>query len=101
MIEPTHFIILSVILFSLGIIGVVINTHNLIVMLLSIELILLASNILFVAFSFFHKDIEGQVFSMFLLAVSAAEVAIALSVILLYFKRKGTISINQQDQMRE
>jgi NADH-quinone oxidoreductase subunit K len=61
----------------------------------------LASNILFVAFSFFHKDIEGQVFSMFLLAVSAAEVAIALSVILLYFKRKGTISINQQDQMRE
>jgi NADH-quinone oxidoreductase subunit K len=100
MIEITHFIVLAVILFSLGIIGVIINTHNLIVMLLSIELILLSSNILFVAFSFFQKNIDGQVFSMFLLAVSAAEAAIGLSIILLYFKKKGTVSIHRNDQMK-
>ena len=100
MIEITHFIVLSIILFSLGIIGVIINTHNLIVMLLSIELILLAANILFVSFSFFNANIAGQMFAMFLLAVSAAEAAIALSIILLYFKNKGTISINQKDQMK-
>ncbi len=100
MIEITHFLVLAIILFSLGVVGVIINTHNLIVMLLSIELILLAANLLFVSFSFFTQNVEGQMFSMFLLAISAAEAAIGLSIILAYFKAKGTISINQKDQMK-
>lgn len=100
MITVTHFVLLATILFSIGIVGVIINTHNLIVMLLSIELILLAGNILFVAFSYFHGNLDGQLFSMFLLAITAAETAVALSVILLYFKHKKTVSINQSDQMR-
>ncbi len=100
MIEITHFLVLAIILFSLGVVGVIINTHNLIVMLLSIELILLAANLLFVSFSFFTQNVEGQMFSMFLLAISAAEAAIGLSIILAYFKVKGTISINQKDQMK-
>ena len=100
MITLTHFVILAVILFMIGIVGVIINTHNLIVMLLSVEVILLAGNILFVAFAYFHGNMEGQLFSMFLLAVTAAETAVALSIILLYFKRKKTVSMNQSEQMR-
>jgi NADH-quinone oxidoreductase subunit K len=101
MITIYHFIILAIILFSIGFVGVIINTHNLIIMLLSVEIMLLASNLLLTTFSFFTSNIKGQVAAMFFLAISAAEMAIALSIVMLYFKRKGTISINQQDQMRE
>lgn len=100
MIDMIHFIGLAVLLFSIGIVGVIINTHNIIVMLLCAELMLLAANILFVAFSFFQKNIDGQLFSIFLLAIGAAEIAIGLSIVLFYFKEKGTVSIHQDDQMK-
>lgn len=100
MIDIIHFIGLAVLLFSIGIVGVIINTHNIIVMLLCAELMLLSANILFVAFSFFQKNIDGQLFSIFLLAIGAAEIAIALSIVLFYFKEKDTISIHQDDQMK-
>ena len=84
-----HYLILGAIIFSLGIIGIFLNRKNVIVILMSIELILLAVNINLVSFSIFLQDIVGQVFTMLILTVAAAEAAIGLAIIIAYYRNKG------------
>ena len=86
-----HYLILGVVIFSIGIIGIFLNRKNVIVILMSIELILLAVNINLVSFSIFINDLTGQVFAMFILTVAAAEAAIGLAIIVVYYRNKGTI----------
>lgn len=100
MITLQHFMVLSCILFTIGFLGVIINLHNIIVILLSIEIMLLATNILFVSLSYFLKNLDGQILSMFILGVSAAEAAIALSIAMLYFKKKQTVSLQLDERMK-
>lgn len=90
----SHFLILSSFIFALGFIGVCINRKNLISLLMSIELMLLASSINFIAFSRYFSDANGQVFVIFILAVAAAESSIGLGIILNYFRNKKSIKIN-------
>ena len=83
-----HYLILGVVIFSIGIIGIFLNRKNVIVILMSIELILLAVNINLVSFSIFINDLTGQVFAMFILTVAAAEAAIGLAIIVVYYRNK-------------
>ncbi len=95
-----HYLVLSAVLFSLGILGVLLNRSNLIVILMSIELILLAVNINFVAFSTHLGDIVGQVFAMFVLTVAAAEAAIGLAILVVFFRNRGTVEVESLGQMK-
>ena len=90
-----HYLILGVVIFSIGIIGIFLNRKNVIVILMSIELILLAVNINLVSFSIFINDLTGQVFTMFILTVAAAEAAVGLAIIVMYYKNKGSIHVEQ------
>ena len=90
-----HYLILGVVIFSIGIIGIFLNRKNVIVILMSIELILLAVNINLVSFSIFINDLTGQVFTMFILTVAAAEAAIGLAIIVVYYSNKGTIRVEE------
>ena len=90
-----HYLILGVVIFSIGIIGIFLNRKNVIVILMSIELILLAVNINLVSFSIFINDLTGQVFAMFILTVAAAEAAIGLAIIVVYYRNKGTIWVEE------
>ena len=90
----SEYLILSAIIFSIGIFGIFLNKHNLIVILMSIELIQLAISTNFVAFSSFNCDIEGQIFVFFILTVAASESAIGLSIILLLFRKINAINID-------
>ena len=90
-----HNLILGVVIFSIGIIGIFLNRKNVIVILMSIELILLAVNINLVSFSIFINDLTGQVFAMFILTVAAAEAAIGLAIIVVYYRNKGTIRVEE------
>ena len=90
-----HYLILGVVIFSIGIIGIFLNRKNVIVILMSIELILLAVNINLVSFSIFINDLTGQVFTMFILTVAAAEAAIGLAIIVVYYRNKGTIRVEE------
>jgi NADH-quinone oxidoreductase subunit K len=92
-----HFVILSIIIFMIGLAGSFLNRRHLIVMLLCIELMLLAANINMVAFSYFLKDFAGQVFTVFILTLSAAEAAIGLAILALYFRHFKTISIEMDE----
>ncbi len=89
----THYLTVAAILFTIGILGIFVNRKNVIVILMSIELILLAVNINFVAFSAFLGDMVGQVFTMFVLTVAAAEAAIGLAILVVYFRNRGTIAV--------
>ena len=95
-----HYIAVSAILFVLGVLGIFINRKNLIVILMSIELILLSVNINFVAFSAFLGDLVGQVFAMFVLTVAAGEAAIGLAILVIYFRGRATISVDDVNRMR-
>ena len=95
-----HFLILSTIVFLIGFLGVLINRKSIISILLSIELMLLAVSINFVAFSSHLNQITGQVFSIFVLAIAAAESAIALAIIVLYFKNRNTINVKDINELR-
>ena len=95
MLTLNHYLILSALLFSISVAGIIINRKNLIILLMSIELMLLAVNINFVAFSSFLKDISGQIFVFFILTVAAAEAAIGLAIIVVLFR--NTESINVED----
>lgn len=95
-----HYLTLAAILFTLGIFGIFLNRKNVIIILMSIELMLLAVNINFVAFSAFLQDMTGQVFAMFVLTVAAAEAAIGLAILVVYFRNRGTIEVEQINQMR-
>src|SRR5438128_4861572 len=96
----SHYLTLASILFTLGIFGIFLNRKNVIVILMSIELMLLAVNINFVAFSAFLNDLVGQVFAMFVLTVAAAEAAIGLAILVVYFRNRGSIAVEDINLMK-
>jgi NADH-quinone oxidoreductase subunit K len=96
----SHYLIVAAMLFTLGIFGIFLNRKNVIIILMSVELILLAVNINFVAFSSFLHDMVGQVFAMFVLTVAAAEAAIGLAILVVYFRNRGTIAVEDINLMK-
>ena len=100
MIGLTHYLIVAAILFTIGVLGIFLNRRNIILMLMAIELILLAVNINLVAFSAFNGDLVGQVFAMFVLTVAASEAAIGLAILVIFFRRQGTIAVDDASRMR-
>jgi NADH-quinone oxidoreductase subunit K len=95
-----HYLVVGAILFALGVLGLVANRKNLIVMLMAIELILLAVNLNLVAFSAYLQDMVGQVFAMFVLTVAAGEAAIGLAILVIYFRSRGTIAVDDVNRMK-
>ncbi len=95
-----HYLTLAAILFTLGIFGIFLNRKNVIIILMSIELMLLAVNINLVAFSRFLEDMTGQVFAMFVLTVAAAEAAIGLAILVVYFRNRGSIAVEDVNLMK-
>jgi NADH-quinone oxidoreductase subunit K len=100
MIGIGHYLTVGAVLFTLGVLGIFINRKNIIVILMSVELILLAVNINLVAFSVFLGDMVGQIFAMFVLTVAAGEAAIGLAILVVYFRNRGTIAVDDVRQMR-
>ena len=90
-----HYLTLAAIIFTIGVVGIFLNRKNVIVILMSIELILLAVNINLVAFSIFINDLSGQIFTLFILTVAAAEAAIGLAIIVVYFRNSNTIRVEE------
>ncbi len=95
-----HYLTLGAIIFSLGIVGIFLNRKNVIVILMSIELILLAVNINLISFSIFSGDILGQVFTMLILSIAAAEAAIGLAIIVIFYRNKGSIRVEDIHEMK-
>jgi NADH-quinone oxidoreductase subunit K len=95
-----HYLTVAAILFTLGIFGIFLNRKNVIIILMSIELMLLAVNINLVSFSVFLGDLVGQVFAMFVLTVAAAEAAIGLAILVVYFRNRGTIAVEDINLMK-
>jgi NADH-quinone oxidoreductase subunit K len=95
-----HYLAVAAALFVLGVLGIFINRKNVIIILMSIELILLAVNINFVAFSAFLHDLHGQIFAMFVLTVAAGEAAIGLAILVIYFRNRGTIAVDGDEMMK-
>ncbi len=95
-----HYLTVAAILFTLGIFGIFLNRKNVIIILMSIELMLLAVNINLVAFSVFRGDLIGQAFAMFVLTVAAAEAAIGLAILVVYFRNRGTIRVEDVNMMK-
>jgi NADH-quinone oxidoreductase subunit K len=95
-----HYLTVAAILFTLGIFGIFLNRKNVIILLMSIELMLLAINLNFVAFSAYLGDLAGQVFAMFVLTVAAAEAAIGLAILVVYFRNRGSIEVEDISLMR-
>jgi NADH-quinone oxidoreductase subunit K len=95
-----HYLTLAATLFTIGVFGIFLNRKNVIVILMSVELILLAVNINFVAFSVQLADLAGQVFAMFVLTVAAAEAAIGLAIVVVYFRNRGSIEVEDINLMR-
>ena len=100
MIGLAHYLTVAAILFVLGVLGLFINRKNIIIILMSIELILLSVNINLVAFSVYLGDLSGQVFAMFVLTVAAGEAAIGLAILVIYFRGRGTIAVDDANRMR-
>jgi NADH-quinone oxidoreductase subunit K len=100
MITLGHYLTVAAILFVLGVLGIFLNRRNVILMLMAIELILLAVNINLVAFSAFLGDLTGQVMAMFVLTVAAAEAAIGLAIVLVYFRNRGSIQVEDVNLMK-
>ena len=96
----THYLVLAAILFTIGVAGIILNHKNIIIILMSVELILLSVNINFVAFSSYLGDLSGQVFSLFVLTVAAAEAAIGLAILVAYFRNRGTIAVEDINMMK-
>ena len=95
-----HYLIVSAILLVIGVFGIFLNRKNIIIILMSIELILLAVNLNFVAFSSYLGDLVGQVFALFVLTVAAAEAAIGLAILVVYFRNRGTIAVEDVNVMK-
>ena len=95
-----HYLILGAIIFTIGVIGIFLNRKNLIVILMSIELLLVAVNIKLVSFSIFLNDLSGQIFTLFILTVAAAEAAIGLAIIVLYYRNSGTIRVEDINTLK-
>ena len=95
-----HYLTLGAIIFTIGIIGIFLNRKNIIVILMSIELILLAVNINLVSFSVFFNDLIGQIFTLFILTVAAAEAAIGLAIIVAYYRNTGTVHVEEINSLK-
>ena len=95
-----HYLTLGAIIFTIGVIGIFLNRKNVIVILMSIELILLAVNINLVSFSIFLQDLSGQIFTLFILTVDAAEAAIGLAIIVVYYRNAGTIRVEEIENLK-
>ena len=95
-----HYLTLGAIILTIGIVGIFLNRKNIIVILMSIELILLAVNINLVAFSIFLEDISGQIFTLFILTVAAAEAAIGLAIIVVYYRNSSTIRVEEINSLK-
>lgn len=100
MIPLSHYLALGAVLFALSVVGIFLNRKNVVVLLMSIELLLLAVNINFVAFSHFLQDIAGQVFVFFILTVAAAEAAIGLAILIVLFRARRTINVEELDSLK-
>ena len=95
-----HYLFLAAVIFIIGVIGIFLNRKNVIIILMSIELILLSVNINLVSFSIFLEDLVGQVFTMFILTVAAAEAAVGLAIIVIYYKNKGSINVENISSLK-
>ena len=95
-----HYLTLAAIIFLIGVVGIFLNRKNIIVILMSIELILLAVNINLVSFSIFMNDISGQIFTLFILTVAAAEAAIGLAIIVVYYRNSGTFRVEEIENLK-
>lgn len=100
MVSLSHYLVLGAILFAIGIVGIFLNRKNVIIILMSIELMLLAVNMNFVAFSHYLQDISGQVFVFFILTVAAAEAAIGLAILVVLFRNLRTINVDDLDRLK-
>ncbi|HEY4548388.1 MAG TPA: NADH-quinone oxidoreductase subunit NuoK [Pedomonas sp.] len=100
MIGLGHYLVVAAILFVIGVLGIFVNRKNVIIILMSVELILLSVNINLVAFSSFLGDLVGQIFTMFVLTVAAAEAAIGLAILVAYFRNRGTIAVEDINMMK-
>ncbi len=98
--ELADFLVLGALLFGLSVAGIIINRKNVIILLMAIELMLLAVNMNFVAFSHFHGDIAGQVFVFFILTVAAAEAAIGLALLIVLFRNRRSIGVEDLDSLK-
>jgi NADH-quinone oxidoreductase subunit K len=96
----THYLAVSAALFVMGVFGIFLNRRNIIIILMSLELILLSVNINLVAFSAFLHQVHGQIFAMFVLTVAAGEAAIGLAILVIYFRNRGTVAVDQADLMK-
>ena len=95
-----HYLILAATIFTIGVVGIFLNRKNIIVILMSIELILLAVNINLVSFSIYMNDLVGQIFTLFILTVAAAEAAIGLAIFVIYYRNSGTIRVQEIDKLK-
>lgn len=95
-----HYLVLAALLFTIGVCGIFLNRKNVITLLMSIELMLLSVNINFVAFSAYLGDVLGQIFTMFVLTVAAAEAAIGLAILVVYFRNRGSIAVEDISEMK-
>ena len=100
MIPLAHYLILAAVLFSIGVVGIFLNRKNLVILLMSLELLLLSVNINFIAFSYYLGDIAGQVFVFFILTVAAAEAAIGLAILIVLFRARRTINVEELDSLK-
>ena len=96
----THYLSVAAILFTLGVLGIILHRKNIIIILMSVELILLSVNINLVTFSTFLGDLTGQVFSLFILTVAAAEAAIGLAILVTYYRNRGSIAVEDINMMK-
>ena len=95
-----HYLFLGALIFTIGLLGIFLNKKNLIIILMSIELILLSVNINFIAFSAFLHDLTGQIFAMLTLTVAAAEAAIGLAILVVFFRNLGSIEVNKINKLK-
>ena len=100
MIPLSHYLVLGAILFSISVVGIFLNRKNLVVLLMAIELLLLAANMNFIAFSHYLGDLAGQVFVFFILTVAAAESAIGLAILIVVFRKRRTINVQDLDRLK-
>ena len=100
MIPLSHYLVLGAILFSISVVGIFLNRKNLVVLLMAIELLLLAANMNFIAFSYYLGDLAGQVFVFFILTVAAAESAIGLAILIVVFRSRRTINVQDLDRLQ-
>jgi|TARA_B100000745_G_scaffold222435_1_gene148424 NADH-quinone oxidoreductase subunit K len=100
LIPLSHYLVLGAILFSISVVGIFLNRKNLVVLLMAIELLLLAANMNFIAFSHYLGDLAGQVFVFFILTVAAAESAIGLAILIVVFRNRRTINVQDLDRLK-